>query len=172
MSEFHFFLKGWESQWRRADMVIDGVTYNTCEQYMMAEKARLFGDATTLRKILTETSPRRQKELGREVTPFDKGKWEEMKPWKDGKMKPHAWQVVWKGNYAKFKQNPELLEKLLATTGELVECNPRDSIWGIALAEGDPKTLDKKTWRGSNWLGEILTDIRECLRQELAERGS
>ena len=32
------------SQWYPASFIVDGVYYNCAEQYMMAEKARLFGD--------------------------------------------------------------------------------------------------------------------------------
>lgn len=61
-----------------------------------------------------------------------------------------------------FRQNPELLEKLLETRGTtLVEASPRDCRWGIGLGEKNPKALNRKTWRGSNWLGEILTELRE-----------
>lgn len=40
------------SQWFPAPFEVDGVNYLTAEHYMMAEKARLFGDEETLQKIL------------------------------------------------------------------------------------------------------------------------
>jgi len=163
VTEFHFFLRGWESQWHRRPMTIDGVKYNCCEQYMMAEKARLFNDHATLRKIMATTSPREQKDLGREVKNFDKGKWEEMLPWRDT-VKPYCWQRVWHGNFHKFSQHADLREKLLAIPGTLVEVNPRDAIWGIGLAEDSHLINDPKTWQGKNWLGEVLTSVRDELK--------
>ena len=41
------------------------------EQFMMASKARLFGDDTALSAILASTGPREQKRLGRQVRHFD-----------------------------------------------------------------------------------------------------
>lgn len=52
---------------------------------------------------------------------------------------------------AKFRQNPDLLEQLVATAGvELVEHNSwGDTTWG------------KVNGRGDNWLGQILMDLRQ-----------
>ena len=55
------------SQWTISNFVIDGIIYNCTEQWMMTEKARLFGDMETLSLIMEAKSPREQKRLGREV---------------------------------------------------------------------------------------------------------
>lgn len=52
-------------QWWMFDMTIDGVVYNCCEQYMMAMKAQLMGDADAQVKIMLEKDPRKQQGLGR-----------------------------------------------------------------------------------------------------------
>jgi len=36
-------------------------------------------------------------------------------------------------------------------------------VWGVALAWDDPKILDQANWAGTNWLGEVLTDLRDNL---------
>lgn len=157
MSEkFTFFWNGPFSQWEPAEFTIDGTVYNCAEQYMMAEKARLFEDYDTLECIMESEDPREQKSLGRKVRGFNAERWHSF-----------AKEVVYEGNYAKFTQNKDLLEKLLATKGTtLVEASPYDCIWVIGLRATDKKAKDRSQWRGTNWLGEILTGLREDLISE------
>ena len=80
MSEkFTLFYGGYFSQWYRSSpdqFVIDGVTYNCAEQFMMAEKARLFGDKESLERIMRENHPKDQKAIGRQVKDFNVEKWD------------------------------------------------------------------------------------------------
>lgn len=151
---FVLFWSGWPSQWYAADFSVDGVRYSCAEQFMMAEKARLFGDKGTLRQILAADSPREQKALGRRVHPFDEARWSSA-----------CREVVYRGNIAKFSQNPDLLALLLRTGSKtLVEASPTDRIWGIGLAADDPRATNRSAWRGKNWLGEALMRVRAELR--------
>ena len=43
----------------------------------------------------------------------------------------------------------------------LVEASPWDIVWGIGRYASDPKSKFKKYWRVKNWLGYILTDVRD-----------
>lgn len=45
------------SQWYPSPFTIDGVLYRTAEHYMMANKARLFGDDDKLAEILAAEKP-------------------------------------------------------------------------------------------------------------------
>jgi ribA/ribD-fused uncharacterized protein len=156
MSEFTFFWDGPFSQWYPSFFKVDGIEYCCCEQYMMAKKALFFGDNDTHKKIMGTTSPKEQKKLGREVKNFNEGQWNKV-----------AKDIVEEGNYAKFSQNKSLKDILLATKGtSLVEASPYDTIWGIGLREGDPLTLNRETWRGTNWLGEVLDKVRDRLINE------
>ena len=133
---------------------------------MMAEKARLFGDENTLEMILETDVPATQKALGRQVEGFSKAIWVDDEDTENGQ--PYCWDVVWRGNMAKFRQNDHLFDELLATDGTtIVEASPEDPIWGIGLAEGDPGCYSRETWQGLNWLGEILTSVREHLKHEV-----
>lgn len=156
MSGYFFFWKHRFGQWTLRDIVIDGITYNCCEQWMMAEKARLFGDATALEKIILEKSPKKQQAFGQLVTPFDEDKWSTV-----------ARDVVFKGNLAKFTQHQDLKLELLQT-GDMIlaEASPSDLRWGIGLSASNPKAKNRSLWRGSNWLGEILMRVRQKIRQE------
>jgi len=148
--QFTLFYNGPFSQWKFATMTIDGIAYNCCEQYMMSKKAIVFKDELTLNKIMDSNSPREQKSLGKTVKNFDKEQWEAV-----------AKDIVYRGNIAKFTQNNDLAIELSKTAGTtLVEASPYDRIWGIGLGENDPKALDREQWLGTNWLGEIITQVR------------
>ncbi len=144
------------SQWHPVKFVIEGITFNCAEQYMMYMKAKLFGDEEIAERIINASEPREQKALGRKVKNFDQTKWEE-----------NCQQLVYEGNYAKFTQNQALKQALLDTAGTtLVEASPTDCIWGVGLSEHDLQIQDRLTWRGKNYLGEILTRLREDLLRE------
>ena len=158
---FTFFWSGPFSQWYKSPFNTAGQLYVTAEQYMMAEKARLFGDQEILAKILTTANAREQKALGRRVRGFDADRWNSV-----------AREVVYRGNRAKFTTHRDLLALLLATEGTtLAEASPLDTIWGIGLAADDPAALDRAQWQGSNWLGEVLTRLREDLLAEQRSGG-
>ena len=174
------------SQWFVQDFSIDGQFYPTAEHWMMAEKARLFGDAEMLTAILDSQSPRDAKAFGRKVKGFDAETWNE-----------HKFEIVVRGNLAKFGQNPQLKQFLMETTPEqpdyqmvaeapqayrirdyskptkttdsqtiLVEAAGRDMIWGIGLGQNNPKSRDPLQWRGQNLLGFALTKVRETFFNE------
>lgn len=139
------------SQWHRSDFTIDGITFTCTEQMMMYEKAILMKDYKTAEAIMKAGyDPKKHKSLGRKVKPFDAGLWE-----------ASCKEIVYKANYLKFTQNHRLMEALLSTKGTtLVEASPYDSLWGIGLLESDPRAHDRSTWRGKNWLGETITQLR------------
>jgi len=88
------------------------------------------------------------------VPGFDQGVWDAVR-----------FEVVVRGNLAKFSQSRELAAFLLGTRGHvLVEASPRDRIWGIGLGESDPRASDPHAWRGLNLLGFALMRVREMLQ--------
>ncbi len=142
------------SQWYDAPFEVNGIKYSTAEHYMMAEKARLFGDIDTLRKILKAKTPREAQKLGREVKGFNNEIW-----------KRYRFKIVVNGNLEKFKQNPELKRFLLNTGNKiLVEASPDDQIWGIGLLASHPAAKNPNLWKGLNLLGFALMEVRDLLR--------
>jgi ribA/ribD-fused uncharacterized protein len=143
------------SQWWPADFVVAGLTYRSTEHWMMAEKARLFGDADMAARILAVQSPAEAKKLGRAIQGFVPELWE-----------AHKYDIVRSGNYHKFSQHQALRDFLL-TTGDrvLVEASPVDTIWGIGLAADAPAAADPARWQGPNLLGFALMEVRDQLRQ-------
>ncbi len=142
------------SQWWPARFEVDGVAYPSAEHWMMAGKARLFGDAEAARRVLGARTPAEAKALGRQVRGFDE------RVWAAGR-----WELVVAGNTAKFGQDPALRDYLLGT-GErvLVEASPQDRLWGIGLAAGDERATDPARWPGLNLLGFALMEARARLR--------
>ena len=65
-----------------------------------------------------------------------------------------------------YSQNPQLREILFATGDTiLAEASPDDTRWGIGYKKDNPLAWNVSTWRGENWLGYIITDVRNKLRQ-------
>jgi hypothetical protein len=151
--EFLPFWKGPLSQWARTDFKIDGVKYITAEHWMMAEKARTFGDDETLRLILKSGSPKEAKALGREVKNYNDEKWASVR-----------FEAVIRGNVAKF--SPADRRLILLDTGNkvLVEASPEDRIWGIGLTEDHPNVHVPSRWPGQNLLGFALMEARKRLQ--------
>ena len=145
------------SQFYPATFEIDGNLYQWAEQWMMANKARLFGDTATLAAILAASDPLECKNLGRKVVRYDDERWNEVR-----------FDLVVSGNIAKFGQNPALREHLLASGDAiLVEAAPRDPIWGIGLGRDNPAAANPLLWRGRNLLGFALVKVRAILKGEL-----
>ncbi|MBB5353938.1 hypothetical protein HNR46_004208 [Haloferula luteola] len=144
------------SNWFPSRFSVDGVSYPTTEHYMMAEKARLFGDARVRDRILQAGSPGAAKRLGREVAGFDESTWI-----------ANRFRIVVSGNLAKFSQHREL-GAYLTQTGErvLVEASPRDRIWGIGLSKDESHAENPRLWKGLNLLGFALMEVRFRLKQE------
>lgn len=141
------------SQWFPAAFIEDGARYATAEHYMMAAKARLFGDGEALAQVLAAATPAEAKAVGREVRGYDDARWEAARA-----------EAVVQGNVLKFGQHPALRAFLLATDPRvLVEASPRDRVWGIGMGASNPDARDPARWRGRNLLGFALMEARARL---------
>ncbi|MHC4392457.1 MAG: NADAR family protein [Planctomycetota bacterium] len=148
------------SQWYPAGFTIKGHRYPTAEHFMMAQKARLFGDRKQLEAILAAGHPGEAKKFGRLVKDFKGPIWQR-----------HRMEIVVRANVAKFSQNQEL-GLFLTGTGQrvLVEASPQDLIWGIGYDAKDPKAIKPTEWKGLNLLGFALMEARAQLRAASAEQ--
>ncbi len=141
------------SQWWPCRIEVDGQRYASAEQLMMAGKARLFGDAEILAAVLATADPGACKALARKVRDFDEPTWAAAR-----------FDLVTRGNVAKFGQNAAYLKYLLGTGDDvLVEASPLDTIWGIGLARDNEDARDPDAWRGQNLLGFALVRARAML---------
>ena len=132
---FHFL-----SNFHPAPLLYEGIEYPTSEHAYQAAKTL---DTDQRLNIAMLETPSEAKKYGQSVT--------QRTAWYDIKI-----GVMGEILLAKFKQNPDLTEKLLATDDAiLIEGNTwGDTFWGVC--DG----------RGENHLGQLLMEIREALRNE------
>lgn len=143
------------SQWWESSFNVGTIKYLFMDQYMMAEKARLFGDKDIKEKIMSSNDPKEIKALGRKVKDFDEKIWNNIK-----------YSIVINGNYNKFMQNEKLKTFLLSTEDKiLVEASPYDNVWGIKMSEDDININNPELWRGENLLGFALMEVRNEIRR-------
>lgn len=145
------------SQWFETEFEYEKIIYPTAEHWMMAEKARLFGDEESFEKIVNCFCAKEVKAIGGKVKGF-----------KDSIWLSNREEIVKNGNYLKFKQNKDLWD-YLDGTGEkvLVEASPYDKIWGIGMKSKNSEILNPNNWKGLNLLGFALMEVRNKLRNEM-----
>lgn len=146
------FWTGTFSNWKHASFKdpVSGLVFENSEQCFMYYKARFFHDEKIMEQIARTPLPRENKELGRQIKNFNHS----------------AWDMVCRGymtyaNYLKYAQNEDMKAELLSTIGlHMVEASPVDCVWGIGLAEDNPDAANPLKWRGTNYLGDCLDDVR------------
>jgi len=143
------------SQWYDASFEFEGTLYQTAEHFMMAEKARLFGDSEAAIKAVQASNPGEAKKIGRAVKGFISSLWLQKR-----------FSIVVNANLNKFGQHDELKDFLISTDPRvLVEASPVDKIWGIGLAADDAGIENPNLWKGENLLGFALMEVRSILKR-------
>ncbi len=143
-SDYHFFWAGVLSNFHP----INGNGFTSEHLYMNA-KALFFEDKESSLKILSATTPRDAKKLGRQVKNFNQKLWDEVK-----------FSAMLTSLRYKFLVCPEFRQELMSTGNKtLVEASPYDKIWGIGMKEDNPNILKTELW-GENLLGECLMIVR------------
>lgn len=153
MSKYIFFYGGSFSNWHFSPFRYRSGVYNRVEQFMMYNKALLFKDFKSAHLVRNAWDGSNQKALGKRVVGFNKERWESV-----------AKTIVSLGIFQKSLYNKEFA-KILVDSGDkiLVEASPTDCIWGVGLPESHPNIEDPSHWRGTNWLGVCLMDVRSHL---------
>ena len=150
-----YFWNGIFSNWHPTPFIYNGVEYNCSEQYMMQQKAIVFGDKERELEIMEARTPDVQKYLGRLVIGFTAEKWA-----------PVCEDLMVPALVAKFTSTEDLKREMLATNKRvLVEASPYDTIWGVGLGENDPRILDERNWKGQNLLGKVLMRARDIIKE-------
>lgn len=142
---------GFLSNFCAAPIRLDGEEWATSEHYYQAQKSV---DPEYRRRVREARTPGKAKRLGTDPAlpqRFSHSSWFR----KNGKAFRPDWneskvEVMRRVVRAKFVQNAELRERLLATgEAELVEDSGKDSFWGTG-----------RTGNGTNWLGRVLMEVR------------
>lgn len=135
--------------------------YNSAYQGIMAELAKYFNDEENLQKIMIEDDPNQITYSFKNIPgdlDINETKW-------NNKMKELLYDI----NYEKFKQYPELGNKLIETlSAPLGYYEPDDNLLGIGLSPDDENSKDPSKWSGQNILGKTLETIRNKLNEERA----
>ena len=150
------FYSGSFSNFFPSVFTVDDDTYSCGEQWIMSQKAELFGDIEMKIRIMGVKTPATMKKYGRKVRNYDEAVWA-----------ARRMEIAKRGLREKFRQN-EVLRKLLLETHPyiLVEASPIDKIWGVGLRSNNSDIYHKEKWKGHNALGEILMSIRSELLQQ------
>jgi ribA/ribD-fused uncharacterized protein len=136
------------SQWWPCAFTLDGVAYASSKP-RTARPSFFTIAGSCVARIAAMV-----KKLGRAVRGFDEARW-----------RSTCFDLVTRGNVAKFSQDPALGEFLLGTgDAVLAEASPTDRVWGIGLAAVDERAADPLRWEGENLLGFALMRARQALR--------
>jgi ribA/ribD-fused uncharacterized protein len=136
---------------------MNGIIYDCQERHYVRGKAEYANRPDLLSAVMEASSPSDCKRISTELDKIiDLDDWH----------KNHAAKIMTDGVKAKFEQNENIRNFLLAT-GEktLVEANPYDKHWSCGFSLKDTaKILDVDNWPGDNELGNILMDTRNAFR--------
>lgn len=144
---------GFLSNWWPSPFVLEGIHFNSTEQYIMYKKCAIFGDTAAAKAVMATDDPAQQQLIARNAKGYNDVVWKGMRQ-----------VIAMRGLVEKFAQNPDLL-KQLQDTGDsyLVECAVSDKAWACGISLYDKARFDISNWKGSNILGFALMEVRTML---------
>ncbi|KAH7087889.1 hypothetical protein FB567DRAFT_357023 [Paraphoma chrysanthemicola] len=145
---------GFLSPWLRSRFEIKGVVYQKAGHYIVAEKARAFGDKKALQRILEAETTEELKSLGDSISGVDEKTW-----------RRRVTRIAKTANTHKFTsdntESRELLKRLKKLGNrELVFADPSDAVLGIGFNAADAEEVGREQW-GANVFGKALDAVRE-----------
>ena len=137
----------------RAEFYLSGLHFTSVTHYLHYKKAIVFENDKIARMILETDDIIIQAQLAAQIRRFCQRAWKEL-----------CLKAFFDGTIAKFEHHSDLKDALLEKTGTLfVQAGQYDSVWGNGLRPDDPDNHNLSAWRGSNWGGYLLTEVREHL---------
>lgn len=137
------WVRNWFSNMVAEDVIIDGVKWNSVENYYQAMKST----DKLVHQAFLNINPSEAKKLGRGI--ILRPDWDEVKV-----------EVMKKALICKFMNNNNNRSRLLQTEDSiLVEWNNwNDTFWGV----------DIRSFKGKNMLGKLLMEIRSEIRSRIS----
>ena len=136
-----------------------GVHYNSVTQGVSVELAKFFNDNEAVKRLMSaygaidSSYKYEDANAAKNVT---------IPQW-ESKLEELLFEV----NLAKYRQYPELAQKLLETgEHELVEAEPTDLFTGTGLTLENPDIYFKSKWIGKNLMGIALQKVRKFIQTE------
>ena len=146
-------------QWA-VELEFNGTMYNSVQQALYGEIAKVFDDKNNLEKIMLAEPDAISYSINDLPEEKDDGKWND-----------NVRRLLYDINIIKFKQYPELAGRLLETkTAILGTYIPNDNLIGIGISIDNIQSKNPLNWTGQNILGKALMDIRDKMRSELSVR--
>ena len=139
------------SNFHPAPFTYDSVTYHCREQFIQKQKAELFKDKATAKRIEQAHNGLACKLQGGKVVNFKKQQWDKK-----------AKELCKPGIRQKFLENRNALVTLLKDTKNktIIECT-KEAVWGCGKALHEENCLVKTEWTQQGIMGEILEEIRQ-----------
>lgn len=140
------------SNWSESKFTYKGKHFTCLEQAYMYNKADINNDTMTAREINFTASPREIKRIGSAITMKNRTQWNAVKG-------PLMLELV----RAKYEQNEELKQLLIATGNRKLGETGKDSFFSIGLPLTHPDVLNADKWKMDNQLGKALETVRRDL---------
>lgn len=132
---------------------VEGCSYNSIEQYLAHNRARIAGRKDLEDRAMASADPVQAKKILHLLR-----KEPNQEHWENQRR-----DVLFKGLLAKFSQSIDLREYLLSSENRLLGEASKNRTWGIGLTLSDRAKLNPRQWRGDNLQGNTLMEVRQHL---------
>lgn len=134
----------------------NGTRYKSAKHALLGELAKSFKDMAMFGRIQATEDPEALAYNYADSKGVIKEAWDSKRA-----------ELVQKITREKYKQNPELGEKLLETGDVVIAADViDDTLFGIGRSMEDPKAMKPRKWTGQNLLGKTVEKVRNQLHKE------
>lgn len=140
-----------------ADFKVQGLRFQSVEQFLAFRRAKLSDQQFYIQKALRAKEPVVAKSILHALKDDHVPEWDRQ-----------VQAVAEEGIRAKFKQNPKLRAFLVSTQQRQLGEASKNPRWGVGMTLDDPDILDTSKWSSTgNLLGSTLMKIRDEIRDEI-----